>query len=388
MTLIATIFVTYGRKNYTNLSRYSRYSEKTYRRHFNQGMALESVNQRLIEQYGSPNGRQIAVVDCTFNEKSGRHTYGLDAFYNGKTHQVERGLEWSVLAVVDLDQQTAYSLSAQQTEAGIAAKAKAADAEGTPCGNRVDFYLGHLAYCQQYLPKRVKHVVADGFYSKRRWVDGILHLTLHAVGKLRQDANVNYLYTGPRRPGPGAQKKYDGKLDVAQPDLTRFERPYTLDDGTQLYSAIVWSVSLKRRIRLVYLRRTTHGQQSYALLFSTDQTLSALEIYEFYRARFQIEFIFRDARQYTGLVDCQSRQPDALDTHVNVSLLALNLAKVTLRQNVSSTQPASFSIASFSRFAFNEHLLTLFIHKLGLNLTAIKSNPIYQTLCNHGSLVA
>ena len=143
-----------------NLSRYSAYSEKTYRRQFNRGIAFERINQALIEQHGSPAGRQIAVVDCTFNEKSGRRTPGLDAFYNGKTYRVERGLEWSVVAGVDLDQHTGYSLSAQQTEAGIAAQAAVAAAAATPRGNRLDFYLGHLACCQTYLPTRVQHVVS------------------------------------------------------------------------------------------------------------------------------------------------------------------------------------------------------------------------------------
>jgi hypothetical protein len=55
-----------------------------------------------------------------FHEKSGRCTPDLDWFYNGKTQQVEKGLEWSVLAIVDLQQRTAYALSAQQTDGTIA----------------------------------------------------------------------------------------------------------------------------------------------------------------------------------------------------------------------------------------------------------------------------
>jgi hypothetical protein len=43
----------------------------------------------------------------------------VDWFYNGKTQRAEKGLEWSVIAIVDLEQQTGYALSAQQTEAGL-----------------------------------------------------------------------------------------------------------------------------------------------------------------------------------------------------------------------------------------------------------------------------
>lgn len=107
------------------------------------------------------------MVDATFHEKSGRHTPNQDRFYNGKSGQVETGLEWSVVAVVDVEQNTAYALSAKLTEAGLSDRRDVAadEIEHQVCRNRVDFYLGHLAYCQTYVPKRVEYVVADSFYS-------------------------------------------------------------------------------------------------------------------------------------------------------------------------------------------------------------------------------
>jgi hypothetical protein len=72
-----------GKVNYTNLSRYSSVSERTYRRHFQKGIGAEWLNQALIEQVRGQQSVQIAVIDCTFLEKSGRHTHGLDWFYKG-----------------------------------------------------------------------------------------------------------------------------------------------------------------------------------------------------------------------------------------------------------------------------------------------------------------
>ena len=390
---MTSLFVVCGRANYTNLSRYSHLSERTYRRNLNKGIGFESLNGHLIETHGSETGVQLLVVDATFQEKSGGHTPDLERFYNGKSGQVEKGLEWSVVAVVDLEQNTAYGLSAQQTESGLSERAKAATMENKVCGNRVDFYLGHLAHCQTYVPDRIKYVVADSFYSKRKWVDGVMKLGWNSIGKLRQDANLKYLYQGLRRPGPGRQKTYDGKVLPLERNGQYFTLTETLEDRTQLWSAVVWSVSLERRIRLVCLVRIVEGKERYILLFSTDVNLSASNIVTYYRARFQIEFIFRDARQYTGMVDSQSRNIDALDAHVNASLTALNLAKATLRQNVSvegesRTEVVSFSIASFKRKALNEHLLDLFIAMFGLDSTLIKLNPNYQKLLEYGSLRA
>ena len=382
-----------GRANYTNLSRYSALSERTIRRHFNEGLGMEALNGVLIETQGSAEGVQVLAVDATFNEKSGRCTPDLDWFYNGKTQQVEKGLEWSVLAVVDLQQHTAYALSAQQTDGALSEQVKAAKTAGKPARTRIDFYLGHLAYCQPYVPQRVKHVVTDSFYSKRKWVDGVRKLGWDAVGKLRQDANLKYLYSGKRPLGPGRPKKYDGKVNPRARNLAHFTLATTLAEGTQLWTAVVWSVSLARRIRLVCSVRVVEGKEHYALLFSTDLNLSAEDIVIYYRARFQIEFIFRDARQHLGMVDSQSRNSNALDAHVNASLTALNLAKATLRKELEAPdQPmpdvVSFSIESLKRRALNEHLFELFMEQFGLDSTLIKSNPKYQELLDYGSLRA
>ncbi|MGB3309677.1 MAG: transposase [Nodosilinea sp.] len=326
---------------------------------------------------------QIAVVDCTFTEKSGRHTYGLDWFYNGKTQRAERGLEWSVVAVVDLAQKTGYALSAQQTEAGLGGQEATTADETTTPKSRVDFYLGHLAYCTAFFPAGIRYVVADGFYSKYKWVTGVVQLGFQSVGRLRSDANLKFLYNGPQK-RRGNRRRYDGKVNLADP--SRFTLVETLEDGVSLYTAVVWSVSLKRRIRLAYLLKEQDGRRSYVVLFSTDIDLDPVLLYQCYAARFQIEFIFRDARQFTGLADCQARSPEALDSHVNASLLALNLAKAALQSASTQNKPISFSIASVKRQALNEHLLDLFTAMFDLEPTLIKSHPNYQTLLKYGAI--
>lgn len=382
---MTTIFVVCGKVNYTNLSRYSDLSERTYRRHFQQGLGFESLNQGLVESLRQEACPQIAVVDCTFVEKSGRHTYGLDWFYNGKTQRPERGLELSVVAIVDLEQNTGYTLSAQQTEVGLSAQSEVSVAGAAPSGHRIEFYLGHLAYCLSYFPVWIRYVVADGFYSKYKWVTGVVQLGLHAIGKLRCDANLKFLYDGPYA-GRGARRRYDGKVNLR--DHRRFQYVKRLEAGVALYTAVVWSVSLKRRVRLAYLLKEHQGRRSYVVLFSTDVEIDPVFLYRCYAARFQIEFVFRDARQYTGLADCQARSPEAIDTHVNASLMALNLAKVALQETQADPASLSFSIASFKRLALNQHLLDLFIDLFELEPTLIKSHDNYRKLLDYGAIAS
>ncbi len=380
---MTTLFVVCGKVNYSNLSRYSDYTERTYRRYFDRGIGFEWLNQRLIEQACTATGSQIVVVDCTFAEKSGDQTYGLDWFYNGKTQRAERGLELSVVGIVDLEQNTAYTLSAQQTAPGLS-QSSATTADTPPAkGNRIDFYLGHLADCQTYLATGIRYVVADGFYSKYKWVTGVVQLGLHAIGKLRCDADLKFLYDGPYS-GRGARRRYDGKVNLK--DHRRFEPVARIEAGVTLYTAVVWSVSLKRQVRLAYLLKEHKGRRSYVVMFSTDVDIDPLFLYRCYAARFQIEFVFRDARQYTGLTHCQARSPEAIDTHVNASLTALNLAKAALRQVQPEDSALSFSIASFKRLALNEHLLNLFIDLFELEPTLIKSHANYRKLLDYGAI--
>ena len=248
----------------------------------------------------------------------------MDWFYNGKTQRAERGLEVSVVAIVDIEQNTGYPLSAQQTEANLSETAK----DKASKGNRSDFYLGHLADCVSYFPDAVRYVAADGFYSKYKWVNGVVSLGYDSIGKLRTDANLKFLYDGPYS-GRGRPQCYDGKVNLK--DTTHFKFVKPLEDGVNLYTAVVWSVNLKRKVRLAYLQKQQEARSSYVVLFSTDIDIDPVLLYRCYKARFQIEFIFRDARQYTGLADFQARGAQAIDTHVNASLLALNLVKAAIK---------------------------------------------------------
>jgi len=40
--------------------------------------------------------------------------------------------------------------------------------------------------------------------------------------------------------------------------------------------------------------------------------MEAMEIQEIYNSRFQIEFLFRDSKEYTGLTACQARDEKSL----------------------------------------------------------------------------
>ena len=61
-------------------------------------------------------------------------------------------------------------------------------------------------------------------------------------------------------------------------------------------------------------------------------SISGEEVLPYYRTRFQIEFCFREAKGYTGLMDCQARDKRKLDFAFNASFTSLNVAKVTMKE--------------------------------------------------------
>ena len=84
----------------------------------------------------------------------------------------------------------------------------------------------------------IRHLAADSYYSKRKFVAAVCGEALDLIGKLRVDAQLAWTYTGPYA-GRGRPRKYAGNVDL-QADLERFDAHGTLDDGVQVYSQVVW----------------------------------------------------------------------------------------------------------------------------------------------------
>jgi putative transposase len=62
------------------------------------------------------------------------------------------------------------------------------------------------------------------------------------------------------------------------------------------------------------------------LLFSSDLTLAYTSLVDYYSLRFQIEFNFRDAKQYWGLEDFMNVTPTGVTNAANLSLFMVNVA--------------------------------------------------------------
>ncbi|HKA55812.1 MAG TPA: transposase [Candidatus Binatia bacterium] len=359
--LFATILALRGRVTYRNLSRYCDYSERTLARQFRAAFNWPDFHQRVLTAALDPRSELISAQDASFIPKSGKQTFGLGHFFNGCANRAERGLEIATLAIVDVTRRCAFTLAVAQTPPGDGE----ATSEQAQDETRIDFYKQQLREQRQRVPERIKYHCVDGYFAKKKYIDTVVDLQLHSITKLRYDANCLFLYTGPHPKRRGPRRKYDGKVSFQ--DLRRFEALGLLEERehVHLYTALVWHVSLKRKLRVVVLvnRQDPHKPRSIVLA-STDLELDGRKLVELYVARFQIEFLFRDSKQFTGLSDCQARAAAALDFHFNASLATLNLARAEELRTQTDQSPQVFSMASWKQRQFNERLLDLFMDEV------------------------
>ena len=200
----------------------------------------------------------------------------------------------------DVTRRCAFTLAVAQTPPGKAERKKGKRGDET----RMDFYQQQLHDQRLRLPAEIRYHCVDGYFAKQKYMTEVVALKLHAITKLRHDANCVFLYTGPHPKRRGRRRKYDGKVNFQ--DLARFDALGTLADKPHLhlYTAPVWHVSLKRQLRIVVLvNRKEAAKPRYIVLASTDLALDSHKLVRLYAARFQIEFLFRDSKPCTGLRD-------------------------------------------------------------------------------------
>lgn len=229
------------------------------------------------------------------------------------------------------------------------------------------------------------YLAADAYFAKVGFVERVCRAGLHIVSRLRKDARLRYLYRGPSSGKPGRPREFDGRVDLAKPDLDYFTVSHR-DEQVVVYSAVVNCPFLKRNIKLAYTQYLdADGQpKNYKLYFSTDLGLPAWMIAKYYCLRYQQEFLIRDAKGFAGLSDCQARSVNKIDTHLNLALSAVSVAKA--QQGTSADEP--FSMEDAKVLHHNQLLLDRFISILPTGVELDKNDPKVRELYTFGCKAA
>jgi hypothetical protein len=230
-----------GRMNFLQMERQGGLSEKSYRYQFEQDFDWMDFNLNLIKEQCSD--ELVIGFDPSFINKSGKRSPGLGYFYSGCAGHYKRGLEIGSFAAIDVHQNTAYHLEAIQSPA---AKRDRITTDKT----LVDHYGELLVERAPSIEQISKILVCDAYFSKKKYVDRVCDETnMELICRLRDDANLQYLYKGQQSSGRGRPRKYAGKIDVKKIDKRRFQLSHK-DDKHTIYEAKVYSIGLKREVKL------------------------------------------------------------------------------------------------------------------------------------------
>jgi hypothetical protein len=222
LLLLTLWLVIPGRHDFTNLARYGPTSDRTHRSwakkpvpwvQLNSTLVLQAQDQQTLSRSG------ILGVDAVFIPKYGTHTPDLASYWSGCQGRAVRGLEGMCVTWIDPITHQPVPLSITQTPATLPA-----------AQSRVDFYatvtLNTILQLPDELRKQVQAVLGDAYYTKLKFIAHVVdegHLPF--VGKMRKDANLKHLFTGPRTGKPGRPRLYAGQ--VSMDDFSRWDAlPY------------------------------------------------------------------------------------------------------------------------------------------------------------------
>lgn len=369
-----------GRINFLSLARHSStYVESSYRNHFEEYFDFSGFNTELI--LGAGSGHYIIALDMTYIRKSGKHTEGLGKYWSGCLGKAEWGLEAGILAAIDIDHHTAFNIDAVQSPS---------KAERNSAGfSYVDHCVSIVIWNQENLKRLSNYLVVDAYFTKKDFINPVVEKTgLAVIGRLRDDANLQYLYKGAQKVGRGRPKQYDGKVNWKKPRPDKFKLVYQ-DKEQSIYDATLYCVFLKRQLRIAYVvYHNKKGKQSHKIYFCTDTSLPAWQITRYYQTRFQEEFLIRDAKQFTGLQDCQARSRQKNEFHWNMALTVVNLAKIEHWLKIPKDERKSFSMSDVKILYYNELLINNFFQTLPNGDELKKNNPQITQLYAFGARAA
>lgn len=367
-----------GRINFFQLERYGQFSEQRYRQQFEKPFDFMELNKEIAISHGS--GRFAIAFDPSYIRKSGKLTPGLGRFWSGCAQASKWGLEIGGIAVIDIDNNFAFHLEAVQTPGS----------KGDPNSGEtlIDWYGNVLFERKDTLSQLSSYILADAYFAKKPFVDKVLSMKMHLVSRLRDDADLKYLFYGEKTGKKGRPRKHDGKIYWA--DLNQDYFQITEVDGkTTVYSAIVYSKSFKRNIKIACEVTTSEkGKVTHKIYFSTDMEMEASDIIKYYRSRFQIEFLYRDGKQHTGLEHSQARSVNKLHFQFNTALTSINIARVCYWLSLPKQEREAFSMADVKTLYHNMLLLERFIDVFAINPNKLKNQDIVKELIYYGTIAA
>jgi putative transposase len=370
--IVSAMLMMTGRVTMLGISRWAGKggSYRTVQRLFAQALPWAMLFWVFFRQHVyRPGEVYLLAGDEVVVTKAGKNTYGLDRFFASLYSKVVPGLAFFALSLVSVQERRSFPIRVEQivrcAAENAARKAKAAAKKqppsttrrrpGRPKGSQTQAKAAatltpELVRIRSMLDALLPlitpsipltYLLLDGHFGNHNALHMAQQCRVQLISKLRSDAALYVPYEGSYA-GRGPRRKYGSKLDYR--NIPAMYLKATTVEGpiqTRLYQAHLLHKEFAHALNVVIIVKTnlhTHAR-AHVVLFSSDLELPYNQLKDYYCLRFQIEFNFRDAKQYWGLEDFMNVTETAVTNAVHLSLFMVNVSYRFLRE-VRQSDPA------------------------------------------------
>jgi len=421
MSIVVTaLFAMSGRITMLGLSRWTGKggSYRTIQRFFNTLMPWPTLMWEFFRCHcWRQQDTYLLAGDEVVVTKAGKKTYGLGRFFSSLYDHPVAGLAFFCLSLVSVEQRQSHPIRLEQviratsqlkpgneSSSSQGATPSNTDAKATPPKrqrgrpkgsknkDKTDVCLSAelrmiegailalLSLIAGLLP--ISYLLVDGHFGNHNALQMARQCHLHLISKLRYDSKLFIPYQGPSQ-----HRKYGERLNPRQmPPESRVDS--FIEDGirTDIYQLTALSHAFACPLNVVIMLKTQlkTQQQVHVILFSSDLDLAYDKLVDYYSLRFQIEFNFRDAKQFWGLEDFMNTTERGVTNAANLALFMVSVSNRLLK-DIQRDWPECSLLdlkAWFRGYVYVQEVLKLLPEKLD----PILSMPIFAKVANLGAI--
>lgn len=357
--LIKAMLTMNGSKTMLNISRWTegKACYKTIERFYDRKIKWLEINLLVIINNIKYKNEVLIASDETVEGKAGKKTTGLDMFFSSILQKPIKSICLSGISLIIPEKRKSYPLFVSQLIYSEEEKSRLKESKkarklkkevkkgvGRPKGSKnkekVEEQLAptfrlleeQFIELKKWLNIQVKHFLGDGKYANNTVVKLCKKYDFLLISKLQNNAALFFKYTG-KYSGKGKPRTYGDRVDYNNIHADYLVKEEVKDKTTtRIYKLEVLSKSFDDELNIVVMQKIIGKKIAHVTFFSNDLKLSFEKIIDYYSLRFQIEFNFRDAKEFWGLSDFMNIKKERVENAANLAFFMCNLSNIILEK--------------------------------------------------------
>lgn len=341
----------------------------------------------------------LLAFDETVEKKVGKATFGLERFYSSLFGRAIPSI--SMLGVSLIDPELGKSIplhlrlltKSQENSSSKKQKlGKGKGKRGRPKGSKNKPYQEPESYTFQSLKEvfyrvlevlstlcsnvKISHVVMDGYFGNQHYLKLVRAQKMHFICRFKKNTALFFPFIGIQK-RLGRRRKYGTRIDIKKiPKKYKVQLPrdHRLNKkGGNVYQFQAYAKGISKSLmNVVVIVDKSSGE--YTLFMSSDLDLDALKLLEYYGLRFQIEFSFREAKQYFGLSHFQNYRENQVKNATQLSFFMVLLSLI-----LCESYRKTYAVENFSIRDLKSCYRASYYSKLFLNIPQIEPEAIFNS---------